>query len=400
MVYSIAAQVSWLNIGYEVLSEALLIPLAFLLGQVISEKRAYELRVSTSLVIVILFYLIVTALVLMFTPKFVIGMKQDAHLIIQTVEYIRLESIAILLSSVFGFFSLVLVLKDNQRALYTLLILQTVLTLIGDSMFASQLPLSLTLGVNGIATTNILVNLSLSVVSIIYLTKDGFRLRHIQFQHQNWIKVWFKIGSKSGLESFVRNFAFLVMILQLINQVQQSGVYWVTNNFIWGWLLLPILALGQLIKQDTATSRNLTHEKINAYIVLSLVIICFWLASMPLWDVFILTVIGVTDPGPIVQLAGLLIGFYAVFAFNNVIDSYFYGLGRTDLMLYQSLIVNILFYGGAYIAYQVDWFIPSLETIALMFGFALLFDAVLTLGLYIWLRNTERQKPSLSNVFG
>lgn len=398
--FSIAAQVAWLNIGYEVLSEALLIPLAFILGQVISEKRAYQLRVSTSLIVVLLLYLIVTAFVLMFASKLVTGMQQDSSLIIQTIEYIRLESIAILLSSVFAFFNLVLVLKDNQRALYALLVLQTVLTLLGDSIFVSQLPLSLSLGVNGIAITNIFVNLSLSVVSILYLTKDGFQLRYIQFQHQKWLRVWFKIGFKSGLESLVRNFAFLIMILQLINQIQQAGVYWITNNFIWGWLLLPILALGQLVKQDTATSRSLTPEKINAYLILSFVIIGLWLISTPLWDVFIITVMGVTESGPIVQLTTLLIGFYAVFALNNVIDSYFYGLGRTDLMLYQSLIVNTLFYGGAYIAYQIGWFIPSLEAIALMFGFALLFDAALTLGLYIWLRKTERQNLRLSSVVG
>lgn len=31
----------------------------------------------------------------------------------------------------------------------------------------------------------------------------------------------------------------------------------------------------------------------------------------------------------------------------NIADSVFYGRGRTDLMLYQSLVVNSIFYGGA-----------------------------------------------------
>lgn len=396
--FSIASQVAWLNVGYEVLSEALLIPLAFILGHVISEKRTYQLRVSTSLLIVLLFYSIATAFVLVLAPKLVTGMQQDVYLLEQTIEYIRLESIAILLSSVFTFFNLVLVLKDNRRALYILLILQMTLTLLGDSVFVSQLPFSFSLGVNGIAITNIFVNLSLSVISILYLMTDGIGFRYVRLRQQTWIRIWFSIGFKSGLESFVRNLAFLVMILKLINQVQQADVYWITNNFIWGWLLLPTLALGQLVKQDAATNHGLSPEKINAYLILSLAIILFWFIGMPLWHSFIITVMGVTGSDPIVQLTTLLIGFYAAFALNNVIDSYFYGLGRTDLMLYQSLIINILFYGGAYISYQIGWFIPSLEAIALMFGFGLLFDALLTFGIYLWLRKTEYKNLNTLSV--
>lgn len=394
--FSIAAQVAWLNVGYEVISEAFLIPLAFILGQVISEKNTFQTRVSTSLIIIFFIYLIATTFVLMLAPQFLKSMQQEVSLVIQSIEYIRLESIAILLSSVFAFFNLVLVLKDNQRALYALLILQTALTLLGDGIFVSQLPFSLSLGVNGIAITNIFANLSLSVISVLYLMKEGIGFQYIRLRQQTWLKDWFNIGFKSGLESFVRNLAFLVMILQLMNQVQQADVYWIANNFIWGWLLLPVLALGKLVKQDTAVNHGLTPEKINAYLLLSFFIISLWFITMPLWNDFIMTVMGVTGSAPIVQLTTLLIGFYAAFALNHVIDSYFYGLGRTDLMLYQSLIINILFYGSAYFAYQTGWFIPSLETIALMFGFGLLFDAMITFALYLWIRKTEDQNLRLN----
>ena len=396
--FSIAAQVAWLNVGYEVLSEALLIPLAFLLGQVISEKRAYQTRVSTSLLIVLVFYLVATAFVLFLTPKLVTSMQQEASLIMQTSEYIRLESIAILLSSVFSFFHLILVLKDKQSALYLLLGLQVALTLLGDSVFVSQLPFSFSLGVNGIAVTNICVNLCLSILCLVYLSKENIGLRYVRLRHQKWIKDWLNIGCKSGLESFVRNLAFSMMILKLMNEVQQADIYWITNQFIWGWLLLPSLALGQLIKQDTATHHGLTSEKINAYLVLSALIISLWLISMPLWHDFITTVMGISASVQVVQLATLLIGFYALFALNHVIDSYFYGLGRTDLMLYQSLIINTFFYGSAYISYHIGLFIPSLESIALMFGFGLLFDTFLTFSLYFFLRKRESKRLISKNT--
>ncbi|MGM3026326.1 hypothetical protein, partial [Bacillus cereus group sp. BC309] len=76
----------------------------------------------------------------------------------QTIQYIRLESAAILLSSVYAFLSLVLVLKNERNALYGLLVVQTIMTVLCDSVFVSQLPYSLQLGVNGIALSNIVVN--------------------------------------------------------------------------------------------------------------------------------------------------------------------------------------------------------------------------------------------------
>ncbi|MDF4741247.1 multidrug transporter, partial [Vibrio parahaemolyticus] len=168
----------------------------------------------------------------------------------------RLESAAILLSSFYAFLSLVLVLRNERKALYGLLIVQMLMTVLCDSVFVSQLPYSLQLGVNGIALSNIVVNSLLALFALTYLSKSGITLsfKFSKGDQSQWLKEWAKIGWKSGLESFVRNTAFIVMILQLINQVQQAGTFWVAHQFIWGWLLLPVLTLGQLVKQDAATN--------------------------------------------------------------------------------------------------------------------------------------------------
>jgi hypothetical protein len=116
--------------------------------------------------------------------------------------------------------------------------------------------------------------------------------------------------------------------------------------------------------------------------------VLLWLVTIPLWKSFIANVMGINDYQPIYNLAILMLGFYVVFALNNVIDSYFYGIGRTDLMLYQSLIVNTVFYGSAYFAYLQAWFIPQLDTIAIMFGLGILFDSMITFFMYILLRKS------------
>ena len=76
------------------------------------------------------------------------------------------------------------------------------------------------------------------------------------------MKEFFEIGGISGLESFVRNLAYMVMISRMVNVVGEQGTYWVANNFIWGWLLLPVIQLGELIKEETA--ENIENVKKNA----------------------------------------------------------------------------------------------------------------------------------------
>lgn len=389
--FSIAAQVAWLNVCYEVLSEALLVPLSYILGKALSDGVGFNYRGRKALKIILSTYLVVTFFVILFTEDLVVVMHQQEELFDTTVNYIRLESIAIFISSFYAFFSLVLVLKNEKKIMYKLLITQVLLMIFLDSLLVSQLSFSLNLGVNGVAISNIVVNLFLAFISIIYFVKYGLlsRASEVQTQQVIWLKEWAKIGWKSGLESFVRNTAFIVMILQLVNEVQQAGTYWVANQFIWGWLLLPVLALGKLVTQDAATSNGLSQVRVQSYLWLTVGIILVWGVTSPMWSGFISNIMGIVDSTAIIELVYLLVVFYIIFSLNNVIDSYFYGIGRTDLMLYQSLIVNGLFYGGAFVCYQVGMFTPNLETISLMFGVGITVDAVITWLLYRIHRNRQ-----------
>lgn len=384
--FSIAAQVAWLNVGYEVFNEAMLIPLAYILGQALTvDRMTFTERLNGAMAAVVAVYVAITFGVIVFAPDLIQAMQQSAELVEQTTSYIRLESIAILISSLLELCFLVLVLRNERGRLYAFIALKSLLIIGFDSLFVSQLSYSLQLGVNGVAYTNITVNTILCIIALCWLYREGLLNPKLAFYSVSWMK----IGVKSGLESFVRNSAFIVMILQLVNQVQQAGVFWVSNQFIWGWLLLPVMALGQLIKRDAACSNGLSVEKVNVYFKLTGLVVLCWLLSVPLWDDFIAHIMGVSDHQQVTNLVLLMLGFYVVFAFNNVIDSYFYGIGRTDLMLYQSLAVNTLFYGSAFVAYQLGWFEPTLEGIALMFGVGITFDAIITIGLYRWLRANQ-----------
>jgi hypothetical protein len=384
--FNIAAQVTWLSLLYEVLNEALLLPLAFILGQVIQDKMLWRERITVTLSLFLAVYVAVTGLFLIFAPNTVSFMHQRADLYLQTVQYIRLEAVAILFSSLFSYFQLVLILQNQRKFLYLLLILQSVLILILDGLLVSSLSFSLKLGLTGIALCNIAVSLVLAGISCVALYVQGVRFHDIQFRPHLWLKDYYKKAAVSCIESGIRNIVFALIILKMINMAERSGDFWLMNQFIWGWLLLPVFAIAQLVKQDAAIHQSLSSAKINAYLILMTGVIFAWLSTMPWWEAFIYHVMGIEHAQQITQLAIGMIGCYMLFAWNSVLDQYFYGIGRIDLILYQTIMINTLFYGAVYILYSMQFFTVTLANILFIFGLSLVLDSILTFMQYIWLQ--------------
>ena len=98
------------------------------------------------------------------------------------------------------------------------------------------------------------LNLLLFVASLYVLYKNDINIFNKDKLNFTWVKEFVKVGGISGFESFVRNLAYMVMISRMVNIVNEQGTYWFANNFIWGWLLLPVIQLGELIKQEISTN--------------------------------------------------------------------------------------------------------------------------------------------------
>lgn len=63
---SIASQSVWLGLVYEVLSEALLMPLYFIFGQVVQQRMVLQQRVSVAVVASLLLYGVTTLVIWLF----------------------------------------------------------------------------------------------------------------------------------------------------------------------------------------------------------------------------------------------------------------------------------------------------------------------------------------------
>ena len=205
-----------------------------------------------------------------------------------------------------------------------------------------------------------------------------------------WTKEFIKIGGISGVESLVRNVAYMVMISRMVNVVGEQGAYWVANNFIWGWLLLPVLQLGELIKQETAASKENVRQNTLGYFSITAIIAALWFVSIPIWKPFMTNVLQFNDVDKLFELVIVLVGFYVLYAFQNVFDSIFYGLGKTNYMLFESVVTNTVYYGTAFVLYATGVWTPSLIDIALLFGIGNAFDSIVSFGAFVFLLKKEK----------
>lgn len=384
--FNIASQIAWANILYEVLQEGLLLPLFFLMGKSLDDRKELEIKIRSGLVVIFLIYASFSTLLFLFIKSLLFFMEQKENLIVATSTYIRLETLAANFGLVVQYLILVFIILKQKRYLLRTLWIQMTATIASDIFLISSLPVSLRLGVNGIAIGNLAVNVLLAAFLAFYLTREGYRMFPFTKIRLGWMKEWLVIGGYSGLESFIRNLAFLVMVLRMVNIVEGQGTFWVANNFIWGWLLLPILQLGQLVKRDCGVYNDKAiSEKMSGYFLLAGFIAATWVATIPLWQPFIKYVMNIEEYGKVFNIALISLGFYVLFAFNHVIDSVFYGIGKTQYMLFQSILINVVFYGGLFIIYRLGIYQPSLTNIALTFALGIALDSIVTFVMFRWM---------------
>lgn len=344
--YSIAGQLSWVNLIYEIVNEAIILPLFFFIGKVISDKKEFTNRVKTGLLISLGVYAILSAVILIFAEPLLSAMAASPDIIKESATYIRIEGIANIFGILFSFVSVALISLGKDRFVYILTGIKLVLCIISDTFLVSTLPVSLNLGVNGIGVSNIIVNALLFASAVILLAGQGchvFSKGKLSFA---WAKDFAKIGGISGLESFVRNIAYMLMVSRMVNMVGEQGTYWVANNFIWGWMLLPITQLGELIKQETATDEKAVNNNSLGYFSVTAIVCALWAVLIPTYKPFMQYVLGYADVDKLFRLVMVLFAFYILYAFQNVFDCTFYGRGKTNYMLFESVVTNSVYGTG------------------------------------------------------
>ena len=389
-VFSIAGQLSWVNLLYEILDEAIILPLYFFMGKAINNKNDYTNRIKTGLIISFSVYAVCSIFIIGFTNPLLSIMATSKDIISESVIYIRIESIANIFILLSNFILICLITLGKSRYVYILTTAKLILSIVFDTFLVSTLNISANLGVNGIGYSNIIVNIILFAVSVVLLSKEGYKIFNKEKLSFTWAKEFIKIGSISGLESFVRNIAYMLMISRMVNMVNEQGTYWVANSFIWGWLLLPINQLGELIKQEVSTDEKAIKNNTLGYFAVTAIVCLVWFITIPGWKGFMANVLQFSDVDKLYNLVTLLLGFYVLYAIQNVFDCQFYGLGKTNYMLFESIVTNSIYYGIAFALYLAGKWTPTLISIALLFGVGNAFDSIVSGGAFAYLLKKKK----------
>lgn len=387
--FSMAANLQWINVMFEVLEEAFLLPLFFTLRNILkSNKEDANRKISWQIIMISIIYLVAIIALISCTRQLTewLDVKNVTN---TTIKFIRIELITRWFVMLGKIGLVLLVAKNRWKELIVILALNTTINIFLDMFIASDNEQSLNMGILWVGYDQLLAT---SFVSMIYMIMI-YKIYH--YKAKDLIPLFFisRIDWKqylySGLESFVRNAFFIWFVIKTINKLDSSynsGDFWVMNSFIWDWLLLPILALSQYMNRDQAFNdeRAPLKERLAAPFVIISITTVIWFALIPTYKPFIEVVLNNKDYEVIGHLAIISIGFYVSFAFNDPIDKILFGDGKAQYILAQSLIVNTVIYIPYY--YLKDSM--TIDDVAIMMGSAIALDSAITFVMFfVWFKN-------------
>jgi Na+-driven multidrug efflux pump len=245
--------------------------------------------------------------------------------------------------------------------MYSFLVGKILLSLLSDLILIPNF------GAEGIAISNIVSNVVVGLIGVVilFVTKN-IKVNKFVKEDLSHLKMWGKVGLFAGSQQFLDNIIYALMIVRMVNAVSESGNYWVSNNFIWGWLLIPITCLAEIIRKDAGVEGyNLKQTNYYSIVIFSLML---WVILIPTYQWFFKTVEGIDNYSRIFEIVIKNLGFYIFYALSQIPDAIFVGMGKTKYNAINSLICNIVYYGVWFVLYQAEVVIMNMDMIIIMFG--------------------------------
>lgn len=371
--FDIIGQMEWFDLINETLQAFLIVPLYSVLNKIfVKDREAFSGNVFKTGIVTFALYTLFSIGVLVYGSVLIRMMNPGEIDFAVTGRYLFLETIAFMIGILVSFVNVIFVVVGKVRNVYIFLGIRTVLSVIADFLLIPSF------GVYGVAVSNIIVNTILAIVSIALLYGQKY-IMLCKFRKSDlpMFRNWAKVGVFSGVQQFVDNLIYAVMICKMVNMVAEQGNYWNANNFIWGWLLIPIYALTEIIRRDCGEGYKKLRQ-FNYYFV-GICTVMLWAVTIPAWLPFYRNVEGLTNANEIFAITIKLVPFYIAYIGCSVIDNIFVGLGKTIYTTITSLIINFGYYGVFYLLYVNGKIQFTMDVIILMFGFGMVVHWIISI---------------------
>lgn len=369
----IVGQMEWFDLIDETIKAFLIVPLYSILNKLlVKDRNNLGTHIFKMGLVVFILYFIFNICVLVYGFNLISFMNPETNDINAMKTYLQLETIAFMIGIIPSFINVVFVTLDKSKNIYIFLGLQVILGIISDFLLIPFL------GVNGIAISNMITNSVLAVSGILVLYFEGYLKASLFKKEDKQLSLdWLKTGLFSGTQQLIDNIVYALMIARMVNMVSEQGNYWVANNFIWGWLLIPVTALGEVIKSDC--KKDYSNLIQSNYYLISMFIFIVWSLSIPLWIPFFKGLEKLENYEEIFLITIKLVPFYIAYTLCVIPDSIFIGIGKTYFNAINSLLVNFLYYGLWYTFYVSGLIDFSMDIIILMFGFGMIFHELISI---------------------
>ena len=357
----IVGQMEWFDLIDETICAFLIVPMYSVLSKAYKKENFKEVVFKLGIIIVIL-YALFNIGVIFFGIHLIQYMNPNDIDIAAAYRYLTLETIAFMIGIVFSYVSVVFLVIDKSRYMYAFLVAKILLSLLSD------LALVPSMGVDGIALSNIIANTIMGALGVLLLIHEK-QIKPAKYNKDDLptLKDWGRVGLFAGGQQFLDNIIYALMICKMVNAVSESGNYWVSNNFIWGWLLIPVTCLVEIIRKDAGIDGCNNLKQKNYYSIVTFALL-LWFALIPTYRWFFRDVEGINNPGRIFEIVLKNLGFYVAYAYSQIPDAIFVGLGKTKYNAINSLICNIVYYGIWFVLYKTGVVVMSMDMIIVMFG--------------------------------
>jgi putative MATE family efflux protein len=397
---AITEQYEFIAVTIEIVNEMIPFGILALVARNYHNREKVIEILKAGLIIQVVFSLLVTGIVVLFTKDFVATIGTPAEIVNLTTEYLLLKSIALPFEAVA--YILLIAIKSLQKGKEALILvtISVIVNMILDLFLISNTPVSLHLGIQGVAIGYVVSKILLMIISVVYIVRilDIDITSIIRTKWRDHVAPLFSIGGWTGLDSLVRNVGYMGLLLVLNAMgTNEFGGYGLAMAVMWT-LLIPVLALGE---GTSVVVGNYFGEKryedlldvVKTSMILGIVIMLAIAGTGILcWQAFS----AFFNPNPAMIAFSVatfwwLIIPYIGFGISTILRSIFYGTGQTKYIFSIACVINI----GLILPFvgliRMGIISASFTSVMMFYTISFLLDPVLA---YVWARKVLSQFPA------
>ncbi len=407
---AIVSQWQFVGLIVEVFQEATVLAIFFFLGSQIRSAAAIQIdRAKSVFVFIFIASLVFSIGVFLFRDVFITLIGTSTEIQEQTRGFLGISIFSIPFTLLAAAIVVLFESLGLRRLVFAMAIVNIALRFAFDSLFFGGYAFSLQADVLGVGWSTLLASVGLFVTGIVFLVftrKVGIDAFNTLPSFTD-MREYLRVGMGSGADSLIRNVAYFFMIIRIVNTIgaAEIGGYYVAIQILWSFMLVPVLAFADSAKALIANaSDNLPRVKALWYasMIITAGIMVVWIAFVPLFPA---AARAITDDETTLRWAitafGILFVPYVLFSFNTVIDSVFYGIGKTKYLAYQAILTNGSVYLVGFLLYVSNIWEVTFEGVMLLFALGILVDSILTLTFLIkvlYIDSTERTTKVEANT--